>query len=77
MLTPEIVILPELKEPDGPILFTTFAGALCVGAEIEILFPLMPTLTAPIPENASTLLIVPVELLNVFAPDAVNDILLV
>lgn len=76
IFTPEIVIEPELNEPDGPMLLTTLAGAVCVGTEIEMLFALIPILTAPIPENASTLFIVPVELLNVFAPEAVNEIVL-
>src|SRR5271170_3055782 len=43
--------------PEDPFrLFTTLAGALCTGAEIEMLLALIPILTAPIPEKASKLL---------------------
>lgn len=29
IFTPEIVMLPELRDPDGPMLLTTLAGAVC------------------------------------------------
>jgi hypothetical protein len=42
---------------------------------METVLPLIPMETTPIPEKASRLLTVPVELLNVFAPDALREML--
>ena len=49
------------------------AGA---GTEMETLLAEIPTLAMPMPEIASTLFSVPVELLKVLAPDAVREMVL-